>query len=216
MEAAWPPTSPSRRYRPPPSAPGRRVKARGRAPGERGAERLAAAPAAPQPAPPPNGRLTAAGAVRWRLGGCVGEVGTPRVREGRQGGDPPGSPRSPPGRRCLCPGDSPQSSGPRLAAPSVFCLGERQRAPGSDKTKQQKKKNQNLPRACGRRVVKWVWGAPWLWPRSFRAGAGVRGCWGCSGCRRAARMSLKGLLQRCLSSRDTALEVILLLILLAV
>lgn len=39
MEAAWPPTSPSRRYRPPPSAPGRRVKARGRAPGERGAER---------------------------------------------------------------------------------------------------------------------------------------------------------------------------------
>lgn len=39
----------------------------------------------------------------------------------------------------------------------------------------------------------------------------VRGCRGCAGCRTAARLSLKGLLQRCLSSKDIASEVILLL-----
>lgn len=139
----------------------------------------------------------------------MGRLGPPPC-EGRRGeGEPRGSPRSSPGRRCLCPGAARRARGRGWQRPRSFVSGKGSRRRAQIKQNRKKKKHQTCP-PCGGGGV----GGTVAVPEELSGRVG--GCWGCAGCRTAARMSLKGLLQRCLSSKDSALEVILLLFLLAV
>lgn len=100
----------------------------------------------------------------------MGRLGPPPC-EGRRGeGEPRGSPRSSPGRRCLCPGAARRARGRGWQRPRSFVSGKgsRRRA----QIKQNRKKKTTKPAL---RVVEGVWGAPWLCPRSFRAGLGGAG-----------------------------------------